>query len=71
MTDPEKEGAGLLLELAETLEQTCAEVMAWAEGPENIGPYQHEAFVANVHITAALGRLARNLRARASDPSHD
>jgi hypothetical protein len=53
-----------LTELAEIVEGTTEKVVAWANSPDNNGPFSEEIYRTNVQIFGALTMLADALRAR-------
>lgn len=48
-------------EAVEAIRETAGEILEWARSPANTGPYAYEADRTNVHIAAALAKLAHKL----------
>lgn len=48
-------------EAVKAIRETAAEILEWARSPANTGPYAQEAYRSNIHIAAALAKLAAKL----------
>jgi hypothetical protein len=48
-------------EVVAAIRETAAEILEWSRSPANTGPCANEAYRTNIHITAALAKLAAKL----------